>query len=410
MGSSFMQRIILIFATGILFVLISAVPSYSFPLRNGIDCFYGNGEPDSEGFGTWMGYAVEFEPPFTPYVVDAVSIYVSQAYWSGSVPELWVAVLDDDGSLKQYAKLGWDELGSRRGWVMIPLANATYMGKFTVIVNSGVGLPPSVSGSTVSPVFNLGVESIGSDIGTLLYTSDKSPEFPPILNVTNAGDRERISNANLSKLVNATNVIPSMQSRNWMIRAHAPGLEVESPRIVITQEDLEKFVAQRDGIVLNPEWTLPPIEELGPRSMIHAPTSLAGVTFYYYQEDRERKFIFPHDGPWANHDLIAALGRMCSDMSQEGLIGLEHIGIYNDRNIYGTNTTSSHAYGLGIDISGFQFSDGRVYMVEDHDDPEVRAMLIHIKDTYLKKYFTTVLDWTYQRHNNHFHVNLPYNP
>jgi hypothetical protein len=91
-------------------------------------------------------------------------------------------------------------------------------------------------------------------------------------------------------------------------------------------------------------------------------------------------------------------------------VGIEHIGIYNNRDIYGTNTRSSHAYGLGIDISGFQFADGREIQVEDHDDPATRAILEHIRDDYLRKYFPTVLDWHYQRHDNHFHVNLPYNP
>jgi hypothetical protein len=108
--------------------------------------------------------------------------------------------------------------------------------------------------------------------------------------------------------------------------------------------------------------------------------------------------------------LINALGMLCRDLAAEGVVGIEHIGIYNDRNIYGTNTKSSHAFGLGIDISGFQFADGRVVMVEDHDDPAVRAVLERIRDNYLKKYFPTVLDWHYQRHNNHFHVNLAYNP
>ena len=63
---------------------------------------------------------------------------------------------------------------------------------------------------------------------------------------------------------------------------------------------------------------------------------------------------------------------------------------------------------MGIDITGIQYSDGRTYLVEDHDDPEVRAVLEHIRDTYLTKYFPSVLDWNYQRHDNHFHVNLPY--
>jgi hypothetical protein len=124
----------------------------------------------------------------------------------------------------------------------------------------------------------------------------------------------------------------------------------------------------------------------------------------------DEKFLVPQNGPWINPDLARALGSLCMDLAGEGIVGIEHIGIYNDRNIAGTNTRSSHAYGMGIDLDGFKFADGRVVMVVDHDDPATKAILEHIRDDYLKKYFTTVLDWHYQRHNNHFHVNLPYNP
>jgi hypothetical protein len=143
--------------------------------------------------------------------------------------------------------------------------------------------------------------------------------------------------------------------------------------------------------------------------MVRCPTSLAGVTFYYYEESRERKFITPHNGPWAHPDLIAKLAQLCADLSSEGIVGIEHIGIYNpDTWIPGTRTPSAHQYGKGIDISGFQFEDGRIAMVKDHEDPAVRAVLEHIRDDYLKKYFSVVLDWTYQEHDNHFHVNIPY--
>jgi len=205
--------------------------------------------------------------------------------------------------------------------------------------------------------------------------------------------------------------MPEVKSGNWMIRVHSPGLEIESPTIVITQRDLEKWLARNDQVFPEPpEWHLPPIERLGPRGMAHCPTSLSGVTFYYYEDSLERKFIDPHDGPWIHPDLVSSLGALCRDLQNEGIVGIEHIGIYNDRNIHGTNTKSSHAYGRGIDIAGFLFADGRKLMVEDHEDPESRATLEHIRDTYLKKYFPTVLDWTYQRHDNHFHVNIAYTP
>lgn len=374
----------------------------AFPLRPGEDCFYGEGEPTGEGVGTWMGYAVEFEPPYTPYTVDGVSLYISRMWWAGNAPRLWVAVLDEAGILRQYAEIGWEELDELRGWILIPLTERVYGGRFTVVVNSGVGLPSSVS-LAPGPLFQLGVDTSDPAPHSFLYTSDGRPPRP---DQTALGEQGR---ENLAKLASVRSVTRDFPSGNWMIRAHAPGLQMESTRIVITQESLERWIAQRQGRLV-PEWHLPPIEGFGPRGTVHCPTSLSGVTFYYYEEERERKFLYPHQGPWAHPDLIATLGAMCRELNQEGIVGIEHIGIYNDRYIYGTNTLSSHAFGLGIDITGFQYADGRTVLVEDHDDPATRRVLEHIRDDYLRKYFTTVLDWTYQRHDNHFHVNLPYTP
>jgi len=403
----FRINIISIISTSLvlLFLTAASVPAYAFPARINEDCYFGDGSPSGDGINTWMGYAVKFNPPYTPYTVDSISIYISQMLLAPDVcRRLQVSVLDGTGVRRQYLEIDWRELEGHEGWVLIDLANRDYDGEFTVILHSGVGLCPTAN-IPVQAVFKLGIDKTSQASNSYAYTSDNAPPPPP------AGpfaDREMIAQAeaNLSKLVPASTGVPGFDGGNWMIRAHTPGLQMESTRIEITMEDIEAFYAVPD--IPSPDWHLPPIEGLGPRGTVHCPTSFAGVTLYYWQDSRERKFIIPHEGPWTHPDLVNALAALCVDLAAEGVIGIEHIGIYNDRNIHGTNVRSSHAYGLGIDISGFQFSDGTVVMVEDHDDPEVRQILEHIRDDYLEKYFTTVIDWNYQRHDNHFHVNLPY--
>ncbi|MFH1676332.1 MAG: extensin family protein, partial [bacterium] len=393
-------------------ILFFPWPAQAFPLRMGEDSFYGEGIPEGDGFATWMGYAVKYNPPYVPYTVSGISIYVQEMTWSGNPPDLWVAVLDQFGIMRQYAKLSWEEFGDKRGWVLIPLAEKTYCGEFTVILNSGIGLPSDINGNK-GKSFCLGVDTTEPGTYSYLYTSDRVPPIPPIPGPGEVSQLDEQSKFNLSKIVDVTNVIRDFPKGNWMIRAHAPNLQMETTHIEITQEFLEEWLKAREPKppASVQDWHLPPIDGYGPRGMVACPTSLAGVTFFYYESSREMKFIFPHNGPWINTDLEKALGAMCQEMAaKEGLVGIEHIGIFNNRNIQGTNIKSSHAFGLGIDISGFQFADGRTVMVEDHDDPAVRKTLCHIRDTYLKKYFPTVLDWTYQNHNNHFHVNLPYNP
>lgn len=383
--------------------------SNAFPLRIGEDCFYGEGEPSGDGMSSWMGYAVEFEPPYTPYTLDSISIYISDMRLANGEkpPKLKVSVIDGMGILWQKCEVEWSSLDGFEGWVIIGLSESQheYDGKFTVIVHSGL-LPGYSSYVPENPdaIFRLGIDETDDTERSYWYTSND----PPVRG-SNMGGLAESAELTKSKLVTVSNgnpLAPEYPGGNWMIRAHAPGLQIESTHILITNESInERF--SRPGIP-EPDWYLPPIEGFGPRNTVHCPTSLAGITFYYHEGNRAKKFLIPHDGPWVNTELIRTLGAMCEELYREGVIGIEHIGIYNDRNIYGTNVKSSHAYGLGIDISGFEYADGRTYLVEDHDDPEVRAVLEYIRDTYLTKYFPSVLDWHYQRHDNHFHVNLPY--
>jgi hypothetical protein len=394
---------------GMLIAALSApTASLAFPLRFGEDCFYGQGEPEGDGVSTWMGCGVRFDPPYTPYTVDGISVYINQMLLNPDAQRrIHVSVLDAAGIRRQYSEVDWQHLSGRQGWVLIDLADRTYDGPFTVIVNSGIGL------SGTDAVFRLGVDNSEPNPYSFVYTSPDSPPPPPSGPFTDQ-QLARQGTMNMQKLVPVATGLPGFPGGNWMIRAQAPGLQMETTKISITMADVEALhplpLPALETSPASRAWRLPPIDGLGPRGMVHCPTSLAGITFYDYQDSRERKFLIPHNGPWASRDLVNALASLCRDLAKEGVVGIEHIGIYNNRDIYGTNTRSSHAYGLGIDISGFQFADGREIQVEDHDDPATRAILEHIRDDYLRKYFPTVLDWHYQRHDNHFHVNLPYNP
>ncbi len=379
----------------------------AFPLRIDEDCFYGEGVSSGQGFSTWMGSAVQFDPPYTPYTVDGVSVYISRmALASDAQRKLTVSVLDETGIMRQYCETDWRELDENQGWVLIDLSNCDYEGAFTVIVHSGTGLAPSVN---VAPeaVFVLGVDVTDPESHSLVYTSMDPPPRPPLGPFAEEREAEQAEENN-QKLADVSRAIPAFTEGNWMIRTHSPGLQTESMRIVITQADIDALHPLTD--LDSPTWSMPAIERLGPRGMVGCPTNLAGVTLYYHEESLDSKFINPHQGPWAHPDLLTYLAACCAEMAAEGIVGLEHIGIYNpDTWIGGTGgTPSSHQYGKGIDISGFQFADGRIILVEDHDDPEVRVILEHIRDDFLENYFTTVLDWTYQNHDNHFHCNIRY--
>ncbi len=392
------------------FLLVGAICPQAvsaFPLRVDQDCFYGDGIPlDNSGVGTWMGYAIRFDPPYTPYTVDSVSVYITHmALARDAQRRLHVSVLDETGILRQYSETDWRELDNREGWLLIDLANREYDGPFTVVLHSGVGLAPSIN-MPPEAVFRLGISATDTESRSTLYTSEDPPPRPPSGMFAQQIMIEQAAETS-EKLAPVSAAIPEFPGGNWMIRAHAPGLQIERTRIVITQADIDALYAPPE--IEPPDWTMPRIEALGPRGMVHCPTNLGGVTLYYHEESRARKFSQPHDNPWAHSELIAVLGQLCRDLAAEGVVGIEHIGIYNpDTWIPGTNRPSSHQYGKGIDIAGFLYANGHVVLVEDNDDPNVRAILEHIRDEYLDKYFATVLDWTYQEHDNHFHVNVPY--
>lgn len=90
------------------------------------------------------------------------------------------------------------------------------------------------------------------------------------------------------------------------------------------------------------------------------------------------------------------------------LVGMDHIGVYNDRLVRGsTDQTSAHAFGQAIDISGFRFADGGRLRVTDHHQPDAAKRLLAM-EAVLKRYFPIVVDWREdpKRHDNHFHAEV----
>ena len=308
-------RIWLIVAGLTLLGLLLPTQSRAFDCRIGEDCFYGNGDPTGDGVSTWMGYAVRFAPPYVPYTVDAVSMFISQMYLSPD-RRIQISILDDAGIRRQYVEVDWQKLKGHQGWVIVPnIAHYAYSGPFTVIVNSGLGPSPTSVGGT-NEFFALGVDTSEPTCHSLVFTSPTAPSPPPIGMVSN----EQLlmqGSANLAKLVPVASGLKSFPGGNWMIRAHSPGLQVESQKIIITMDDLpgHKPVPPPPPPP-SEKWHMPALEGGGPQGMVRCPTSMAGITFYYWEDDRAKKFLTPHNDPWAAPALVQVLGNLCQDLRQ----------------------------------------------------------------------------------------------
>ena len=125
------------------------------------------------------------------------------------------------------------------------------------------------------------------------------------------------------------------------------------------------------------------------------------VRFYFYQ--------FPEDPLPIEHvsrSLLPPLAAFLEEARwQYGLVGVDHLGVYNDRLVRGSDrAVSSHAFGQAIDISGFRFADGHRLRVADHADPQVRARL-DVMEAALRRHFDLVVDWRMDPtwHQTHFH-------
>jgi hypothetical protein len=129
-----------------------------------------------------------------------------------------------------------------------------------------------------------------------------------------------------------------------------------------------------------------------------------GVGFYFFADP-----ISPEDIDNVSPCLLPHLATFLGIAHRKyGLVGIDHLGIYNDRGMrQARDVLSAHAYGQAIDISGFRFSDGSRIAVKDHGDPLVLARLLTIEDI-LKRNFDVVVDWKADplRHQTHFHCEV----
>jgi predicted double-glycine peptidase len=128
------------------------------------------------------------------------------------------------------------------------------------------------------------------------------------------------------------------------------------------------------------------------------------VGFYSYSDPDD-----PEDIPDVAPCLMPHLAAFIDEAhSRYELVGIDHLGVYNDRGMRQANAVlSAHAFGQAIDISGFRFADGSRLAVKDHADPNKRQKLL-IMEALLKRHFDIVVDWNDDplRHQTHFHCEV----
>jgi hypothetical protein len=140
------------------------------------------------------------------------------------------------------------------------------------------------------------------------------------------------------------------------------------------------------------------------RATDEVPAEWHGVSFYFFASPEMPEPI-EHVATCLKPEIA---GFLDTAVKKYKLVGIDHLGVYNDRPVRGSQTTlSAHAFGQAIDISGFRFADGTRVKVEDHDKPEILARLQPLEDL-LKKHFDVVIDWRDdpKRHNTHFHAEV----
>jgi hypothetical protein len=117
----------------------------------------------------------------------------------------------------------------------------------------------------------------------------------------------------------------------------------------------------------------------------------------------------------ASCEMALALADTIEDVLPFGVDGLQHMGTYNCRVISGTDGLSQHAFADAIDISGFEFVDGRVYTLEldwEHDtDGPVEDGGVFLYEAVHRWHdaaiWNVLLTPNYNlAHDDHFHVDL----
>lgn len=137
---------------------------------------------------------------------------------------------------------------------------------------------------------------------------------------------------------------------------------------------------------------------------------ILGVDLRYYNGTATPTVLMSCDGAHAVADTV-------EDAKADGVDTILHIGTYVCRSIAGTSSLSRHAYGDAIDYYGFEFSDGRRYILEEdwvhdqHPPPVSNAAARWLYDAayrwYDEEIWNIILTPNYNSaHDNHFHVDL----
>jgi Transglycosylase/Extensin-like protein C-terminus len=134
------------------------------------------------------------------------------------------------------------------------------------------------------------------------------------------------------------------------------------------------------------------------------PANFGQVAFYFFDSPNS-----PGPIERVNPLLKARLTAFLRDArTQFGLVGIDHLGVYNDRPVRGTETVpSAHAFGQAIDIYGFRLADGTRLQVSDQRNPVTLACLTSL-ELLLRQHFPIVISWREDpsRHANHFHCEV----
>lgn len=146
---------------------------------------------------------------------------------------------------------------------------------------------------------------------------------------------------------------------------------------------------------------------------------ILGVQFFY-KGDSKNGMTFTKASRISCMDrrlFIALTASILDGKEKYGLSRISHMGVYNDRNVRGSSVKSTHAFGLGIDISGLSTSNG-IYWVEIDSHKETLESYAH---SIFFKYFEDVITWdwgqyrdsqphnfsykTKELHKDHYHLN-----
>ena len=147
-----------------------------------------------------------------------------------------------------------------------------------------------------------------------------------------------------------------------------------------------------------------PFKDAWDRGATHEiPAIWHGVSFYFFADPDT-----PEPVEQSAQCFKVRLAGFLDDAHRHlGLVGIDHLGLYNDRTTrFSTVDLSAHAFGQAMDMSGFRFADGTRIAVVDHTKPAVMKRVAPV-EAMLNRHFDAVVDWRDNAlHQTHFHVEV----